>query len=167
MTIGEIAAAVDAQGPKLVCITGGEPLLQKNTPVLAAAFCAAGYTVMLETNGAEDISVAREPVIRIMDIKCPSSGMSRHNNWYNMQYLRPSDEIKFVIADRADYEYAREIIDKHGLGEKCKILLSPLTGPYSEVEPALLAEWMLWDDLPARFQLQLHKIIWPQGEPKN
>lgn len=167
MTIGEITAAVDAQGPKLVCITGGEPLLQKHTPVLAAAFCAAGYRVLLETNGAEDISRVLAPVVRVMDIKCPSSGMSRHNNWYNMQHLRPQDEIKFVIADRADYEYAREIIEKHGLGEKCGILLSPLMGPYSEVEPALLAEWMLWDDLPARFQLQLHKIIWPQGEPKG
>lgn len=166
MTIAEITAAVDMLGPRLVCVTGGEPLLQKNTPMLTAAFCAAGYQVLLETNGAQDISVIGEPVVRVMDIKCPGSGMSRQNNWYNMQHLRATDEVKFVISDREDYEYAREIIEKHGLGERCRVLISPLTGPYSTVTPALVAEWMLWDDLPARFQLQLHKIIWPEGEPK-
>lgn len=167
MMIGEITKAVDALGPKLVCITGGEPLIQKNTPELAATFCAAGYTVLLETNGAEDISRCGPPTVRIMDIKCPSSGMSRQINWYNLQHLNKNDEVKFVIADRNDYEYAREIIEKHGLGVKCQPLLSPLMGPFSELTPALLAEWMLWDDLPARLQMQLHKIIWPEGEPKS
>ena len=166
LTIGQICTEIDSLGPRLVCITGGEPLLQKNTPHLAAALCASGYVVTVETNGAEDISKITEPAVRIVDVKCPSSGMSRHMNWYNFQHLRGSDEVKFVIADRNDYEYAREIIEKHGLAERVQVLLSPLCGPHSEVTPAHLAEWMLWDDLRARLQLQLHKIIWPQGEPK-
>lgn len=166
MTLGQITAMVDSLGPRMVCITGGEPLLQENTRHLAAALCAAGYTVSLETNGTEDISMIGEPVVRVVDVKCPSSGMSRQMNWYNFQNLRKTDEIKFVVADRNDYEYAREIIEKHGLCERATVLLSPLSGPYSEITPALLAEWMLWDDLPARFQLQLHKLIWPMGEPK-
>lgn len=166
MTIAEIMSEVDVMGPKLICITGGEPLLQKNTPVLAAGLGAAGYEVQIETNGAQDISVIAPPARRIMDIKCPSSGMSRQMNWYNLQNLRADDEVKFVIADRNDYEYAREVIEKHSIGANCKILLSPIISESVEITPALLAEWMLWDDLPARLQLQLHKIIWPAGEPK-
>lgn len=166
MTIGEITAEVDTLGAKLVCITGGEPLMQKNTPELAMAFSASGYEVLLETNGSKDISKIPAPIIRVLDVKCPSSKMSRHIDWYNLQHLRATDEVKFVIANRNDYEYAREIIEKHGLALKCNILLSPLTGPEADISPALLAEWMLWDDIPARLQLQLHKIIWPDGEPK-
>lgn len=166
MTIAEIVREVEPLGASHICITGGEPLLQKNTPSLCMYFAAAGYDVVIETNGAKDISVIPQPIVRIMDVKCPSSNMSRYMNWYNLQNLRKNDEVKFVIADRNDYEYAREIIEKHGLGEKANVLLGPLVGPGSEMTPTLLAEWMLYDDLPARFQLQLHKIIWPAGEPK-
>ncbi len=166
MTIAEIMDKVNELGPHLICVTGGEPLLQKNTPVLCAALGASGYKVQVETNGAQDISVLPAPTIRIMDIKCPSSDMSRQMNWYNLQNLREDDEVKFVIADRNDYEYAREVIEKHSISAHCKILLSPIISPSVDITPALLAEWMLWDDLPGRLQLQLHKIIWPRGEPK-
>jgi 7-carboxy-7-deazaguanine synthase len=165
MTVRAIGERVKACGGKLICLTGGEPLLQKNTPALAAYFAAAGYTVTVETSGAKPIKPLGEPIVRIMDIKCPSSGMSRQFDWNNLADLRPNDEVKFVIATRQDYEYAREIIERRRLA--AHILLSPLTGPQSEITPALLAEWMLWDDLEARLQLQLHKIIWPQGEPRN
>ena len=166
MTISEIALEVEPLGASHICVTGGEPLLQKNTPALCLYFSAAGYDVIVETNGTKDISLLPEPIVRIMDVKCPSSNMSRYMNWYNLQNLRKADEVKFVIADRNDYEYAREIIEKHGLGDKTGVLLSPLVGPGSDISAATLAEWMLYDDLPVRFQLQLHKIIWPTGEPK-
>ena len=166
MNFKEITEEVDKLGATHVCVTGGEPLLQKNTPKLCMYFSSAGYDVIVETNGAKDIDVLPPPICRIMDIKCPSSGMSRYMNWYNLQNLRKSDEVKFVIADRNDYEYARELIEKHGLEAKAGVLMSPLIGPGSEIEPAVLAEWLLYDDLQARFMLQLHKLIWPQGEPK-
>ncbi len=162
MTITEIGETAAELGPHLVCLTGGEPMLQQNAPRLAAYFCAAGYTTLVETNGVHDIAPLKEPIVRIVDVKCPSSGMSRHTNWYNLQHLRPTDEVKFVIAVREDYEYAREIVEKHRIDERCQILLSPVL---DQLEPAHLAEWMLWDDLRARLQLQLHKYIWPAGEP--
>ncbi len=166
MSFKEIANEVGVLGAKHICITGGEPLLQKNTPKLCMYFSSAGFDVIVETNGAKDISAVPPPIARIMDIKCPSSGMSRYMNWYNLQSLRKGDEVKFVIADRNDYEYARELIEKHGLDNKADVLISPLCGPGSEIEPALLAEWMLYDDLQVRFMMQLHKIVWPAGEPK-
>ncbi len=166
MSFREIADSVQELGTKHICVTGGEPLLQKNTPRLCMYFASAGYDVIVETNGAKDINVLPPPIVRIMDIKCPSSGMSRYTDWYNLQNLRKGDEVKFVIADRNDYEYARELIEKHGLDIKSEVLMSPLVGPGSEIEPALLAEWMLYDDLAVRFMLQLHKQIWPAGEPK-
>ncbi len=166
MSFKEIIDEVEPLGAKHLCVTGGEPLLQKNTPRLCMYFSSAGYDVIVETNGAKDIGVIPPPIARIMDVKCPSSNMSRCMDWYNLQNLRKGDEVKFVIANRNDYEYARELIEKHGLDERATVLLSPLCGPGSEIEPALLAEWMLYDDLPVRFQMQLHKIIWPAGEPK-
>lgn len=167
LTLAEIAAAVDPLGTRVVCIGGGEPLQQKHAPALAAMLAAAGYTVLVETNGAHDISPLRPPIVRVMDVKCPASGMSRSFNWYNLQHLRPEDEVKFVIGGRDDYEYAREVIEKHALSTRCQVLLSPVSGPLAEIAPALLAEWMLWDDLDARLQLPLHKIVWPQGEPQE
>ena len=166
-TLQDIANAIEPLGTRIICLTGGEPLLQPNTPAFAAMLAAAGYTVLVETNGAKDIEPLRAPIIRIMDIKCPSSGMSRNFNWYNLQNLRPADEVKFVIGGRDDYEYAREVIEKHGLAARAQILLSPLNGPETEITPAMLAEWMLWDDLDARLQPQLQKIIWPHGEPRG
>lgn len=166
-TLQEICAEAEPLGTRIIYVTGGEPLLQPNTPGLCAMLAAAGYTVLVETNGAQDISPLREPVIRIMDVKCPSSGMSRNFNWYNLQNLRPSDEVKFVIGGRDDYEYAREVIEKHNLAARSQILLCPLDDPRGETTPALLAEWMLWDDLEARLQLRQQKIIWPKGEPRH
>lgn len=148
-------------GVDLVTITGGEPLLQKETPKLAAHFAAAGYTVLVETNGSLPIASLPPPIIRIMDIKCPASGMHRHMDWYNLSELRPTDEVKFVLSDRADYEYARSIIEKNGLGERCQVLLGPVWG---ELDPALIAEWMLFDDLKARLQIQLHRFLWPNRD---
>jgi 7-carboxy-7-deazaguanine synthase len=140
-------------------ITGGEPLLQKNTPALASALLAEGYTVLVETNGSLDISVLPSPALRIMDLKTPSSGMAARNRFENFVHLRTGDEIKMVIADRMDYEWAATIMRDGGYpGKRVKTLLSPAKG---RVEAAELAAWMLADKLPARLNLQLHKYIWP------
>lgn len=163
--------------PKLpiVEVTGGEPLLQKDTPILLQKMCDAGFTVLLETSGAHDISVTPPDVIRIMDIKCPASGESNKNHWENIDYLKPKDEVKFVISTREDYEFAKEIIKKYSLCEKCLVLFSlaeplpeKLKHPSLKTPPAghhlitkqELAEAIISDGLPVRFQIQLHKIIW-------
>lgn len=164
MTLDEIRGIVGGLGPSLVCITGGEPLLQKATPALAKELCACGYEVLVETNGTQDIGSLPVPIVRVMDVKCPSSRMSRHMDWYNLQHLRKGDEVKFVLASRNDYEYARDLIEKHLLGDRAHILMSAVGGRLSH---ALLAEWILWDDLPVRMQVQLHKVIWPDGEPRG
>ena len=140
-------------------ITGGEPLLQKHTPNLAATLINEGYTVLVETNGSLDISVLPYPTIRIMDLKTPSSGMVQHNRLENFVHLRTNDEVKMVIADRMDYEWATTIIKDNDYPRKyVRTLLSPAIG---KVEPSELAAWILADKLPARLNLQLHKFIWP------
>ena len=140
-------------------ITGGEPLIQKHTPDLASALIGEGYTVLVETNGSLDISVLPYPTIRIMDLKTPSSGMAQHNRLENFVHLRTNDEVKMVIADRMDYEWAATIIKDNDYPRKyVRTLLSPALG---KVEPSELAAWMLADKLPARLNLQLHKFIWP------
>jgi len=145
----------------LVEITGGEPLAQPAVPALAAALLARGKTVLVETSGAFDISVLPEGVHRIMDLKCPGSGESASNDWANLERLRPGDEIKFVLAGRPDYEWARDVIARHDLASRVPVLLSPVWG---DLEPADLAAWILEDRLPVRLQLQLHKILWPGVE---
>ena len=161
MAVDEVAAALETFGCDLVEITGGEPLLQEGVYPLIDALLASGRTVMVETSGASDVSRLDPRVIKIMDLKCPSSGESHRNLWSNLEHLTARDEIKFVIADRADYEWAREAIRSRNLAARVNaLLLSPVLG---ELEPVRLAQWMLEDRLPARFQLQLHKHIWPPG----
>jgi len=146
-------------------LTGGEPLLQEGSRELLSRLCEEGFEVLLETNGAEDISTVDARVVRIMDIKCPSSGADGAMRWENIPRLRPQDEAKFVLADRADYDYARILIARHRLTEKCRVLLSPLmAGAGPELAPSQLAEWVLQDGLDVRLSMQLHKIIWPQSD---
>lgn len=160
-----IAMAVEAVRPyraNLVEITGGEPLLQPAAPALAERLVREGYEVLVETNGSLDISVMPYPVARIMDLKPPSSGMAGRNRFANLALLRRGDEVKFVVADREDYEWARTIVvgSDFPRGEAAA-LLSPLAG---KMEPAVLAGWMLADRLNARMNLQLHRIIWPDRD---
>ncbi|MFA7348071.1 MAG: radical SAM protein [Desulfurivibrionaceae bacterium] len=142
----------------LIEITGGEPLLQEGVYPLMEALLAAGRTVLLETNGS--LSIARVPceVVKILDLKCPDSGMAEKMDLANLALLAPRDEIKFVVSSRADYDWARAMIAEHRLAEKAKLILSPVIG---RLAPALLAQWLMDDALPARIQLQLHTLLWP------
>jgi 7-carboxy-7-deazaguanine synthase len=158
VSLSEILDRVSAFGIELAEITGGEPLIQQETPRLATALRDMGHVILVETNGSLDISVLPEGVIRVMDIKCPSSGETERVLWENIWKLRPDDEVKFVIADRHDYEWARGIIMERFAHTKTKVLLSTV---YGELPPRLLVKWMLEDRLKARFQLQIHKYIWP------
>ncbi len=158
MTLDEIIAEVEKLDCHLVELTGGEPLLQTDINELAVRLLDAGHTVLIETGGHRDISKLDARVIRIMDLKCPASGECDKNLWSNLEHLRLQDEVKFVIADRADYEWTLRTIREHRLEEKVKILISTAFGL---VSPEQVVEWMLEDKLCARFQLQLHKYIWP------
>jgi 7-carboxy-7-deazaguanine synthase len=142
-----------------VCVTGGEPLAQASCPVLLTALCDAGYSVSLETSGALDISTVDPRVARIVDIKAPDSGEAEKNRWENIAHLRPTDELKFVLASHDDYEWAKSALTGRQLAEKCPVLFSPVT---DRLSPTKLAEWILQDRLPVRFQLQLHKVLWGQ-----
>ncbi len=154
-----IVEAIRPHGAPVAEITGGEPLLQPHTPDLAAALLAEGYTVLVETNGSLDISVLPSPAIRILDLKPPSSGMCAKNRFENFAHLRSGDEVKIVIADRMDYEWAATILRGSDFPRgRVPALLSPARG---RVEPAELAGWILADRLPARLNLQLHRYIWP------
>lgn len=158
----DILADVFALDCPLVEITGGEPLLQKNVLPLMTALCNAGRTVLIETSGAHDISRIDPRVHRIMDLKTPGSGECARNRYENIAHLGPLDEVKFVLSSREDYEWAREQIGRFALAEKCRaVLLSPVFG---QVDPASIVEWLLADQLPVRFQLQMHKFIW---DPKK
>lgn len=158
MTVEEILEEVLPYGLKLVEITGGEPLIQEETPRLASALLEKGCTVLVETNGTQDISMLPDGVVRIVDIKCPSSGEKDSTLWENIWKLTPDDEVKFVIANRHDYVWAKDIIRERFEIAGTKVLLSAVFG---ELPPRNLVEWMLEDRLPARFQIQMHKIIWP------
>ncbi len=156
--VDQIMDAVSAYGCDLVEVTGGEPLLQEGVYELMDRLLAAGATVMLETGG--QVSVARVPaaVVKIMDIKCPGSGESDKILWDNLPLLTARDQVKFVIADRADYEFAREVLCQHDLDTQCgAVLLSPV---HDVLQPVTLAQWVLADRLPVRVQLQLHKYLW-------
>jgi 7-carboxy-7-deazaguanine synthase len=159
MTLGDIVAQVSAYGADLVEITGGEPLLQKGVHALVEQFLSRGMTVMLETSGALDIGRVDPRVIRIVDIKCPASGESSRNLWTNIELLTRRDEVKFVLSDRADYEWAREVIRRHDLATRVNAVL--MSCAFGRLEPARLAAWLLSDRMPVRLQLQLHKYIWP------
>ena len=156
-TLDDILAEVARHGLRHVCVTGGEPLAQKGCLALLGALCDAGYDVSLETSGALDIAEVDARVARIVDLKAPGSGEVDKNRYQNIPLLRASDEVKIVLADAADYDWARAQIATHGLDRRCSVLLSPVAGA---LDPAELAEWVVRDRLPVRFQLQLHKILW-------
>ncbi len=158
ITLDDILAQVEKLDCNLVEITGGEPLLQPGVPVLAERLQSAGKTVLVETSGERPIEVLPEGVIRIMDLKCPDSGESARNRIENIAHLKSRDEIKFVLASRRDYEFARDKIREYSLGKRVKAVL--LSVVFGKLEPVRVVEWMLEDKLPARFQLQMHKFIW-------
>ena len=155
--LDDILAEVARHGLRHVCVTGGEPLAQKGCLALLSALCDAGHDVSLETSGALDIADVDARVARIMDLKAPGSGEVDKNRYENIALLRANDEVKIVLADAADYDWARVQIATHALDQRCSVLLSPVAG---ELDPAELAEWVVRDRLPVRFQLQLHKILW-------
>ncbi|MHB1175299.1 MAG: 7-carboxy-7-deazaguanine synthase QueE [Sulfuriferula sp.] len=157
MDIDTILQRVAEYAPRFVTVTGGEPLAQKNALCLLTALCDAGYDVSLETSGALDIGGVDPRVSRIMDIKTPGSGEVTKNDWNNLDYLTRHDEIKFVIADAADYDWARRLLLEHQLTQRCPVLFSPVHG---QIQPGQLADWVLRDRLPVRLQVQLHKIFW-------
>jgi 7-carboxy-7-deazaguanine synthase len=156
-SMDDLLAKVGAYDCNLVEVTGGEPLAQEETPLFIVRLCDAGYTVLVETSGALDISVVDRRAHVILDVKCPGSGMMDRMHWPNLDKLARKDEAKFVLADRQDYEWARDVIARYALVNRCLILMSPVFGV---LEPRQLAEWVLTDRLPVRFQLQIHKFIW-------
>lgn len=158
MTVDEVVADVEARGCPMVEVTGGEPLLQPDVYPLMQRLLESGKTVLVETGGHRSIAQVPPGVIRVMDVKCPGSGESHRNDWSNLDRLTPADEVKFVIADRPDYEFARDIVRREGLdGRVAAVLFSPV---HQELDPRELAQWVIADALPVRVQLQLHKYIW-------
>ncbi|NJK91288.1 MAG: radical SAM protein [Blastochloris sp.] len=158
MELSEILDRVRQLDCPLVEVTGGEPLLQPGCAELLRRLCEQGHQVLLETGGHRDIGVVDPRVVRIMDLKCPDSGMSEKNRWENLALLTAHDEVKCVLASRGDYEWARAKVLEHGLTEKVRaVLFSPVFG---KIEPREIVEWILEDKLKVRFQLQLHKMIW-------
>ena len=153
----EILANVASYQAQYVCVTGGEPLAQKGCHALLKMLCDAGYQVSIETSGAMDISQVDRRVSVIMDIKTPGSGEVGKNLWSNISALEAKDEVKFVLVDRADYDWAKQILAQYDLTQKCPVLFSPV---YKTLPPADLAAWVLEDRLPVRMQVQLHKILW-------
>ncbi|HHC74858.1 MAG TPA: 7-carboxy-7-deazaguanine synthase QueE [Thiothrix sp.] len=157
MMQAQVLATVADYEPAYVTVTGGEPLAQAACLPLLSALCDQGYEVSLETSGALDLHHVDERVIKVMDLKTPASGEADKNHWENLEALRPQDQVKFVICDQEDYDWAKMMLAVHQLPERCEILFSPVHG---ELEPQLLAEWILADRLAVRFQLQLHKYLW-------
>jgi 7-carboxy-7-deazaguanine synthase len=157
MTIDAILDRVADLKARTVCVTGGEPLAQKGVHALMTRLCDAGYSVSLETSGHLPIEAVDPRVSRIVDLKTPGSGEVGKNRWANLDDLRPSDELKFVLCNRADYEWARQILAEQGLAARCPVLFSPV---WETLRPQDLAAWVLEDGLPVRVQVQLHKILW-------
>jgi 7-carboxy-7-deazaguanine synthase len=157
LELDEILRHVEATGAHYVTVTGGEPLAQKDCLPLVKMLSNAGHDVSLETGGSLDIAGIDPRVSVILDVKTPGSGEVAKNLWSNLRHLKPSDEVKFVLCNREDYEWARQILTEHGIAGKCPVLFSPA---YSRLAARDLAEWILADRLPVRFQLQLHKALW-------
>ena len=155
--IDAILAEVARHGVRHVCVTGGEPLAQKRCVALLTRLCDAGHVVSLETSGALDIGDVDPRVSRVVDIKTPGSMEAARNRWENLPLLTPHDQVKFVICDRADFEWACEIVAQHRLHERCDVWFSP---SFTQVQPRELADWIVAERLPVRYQLQLHKILW-------
>jgi 7-carboxy-7-deazaguanine synthase len=157
MTIGEILVRVESFKCKLVEVTGGEPLVQDGVHELMAALCDRGYETLLETGGSLDIGKVDSRVKRIVDFKCPSSGMMRKNVWSNVDYLKSTDEVKFVIGNKEDFDWAVGMIRDHNIEARCSVLMSVVFGVLAPLD---LATWILESKLKVRFQLQMHKFIW-------
>ena len=153
----DVLAQVAAYSVQYVTVTGGEPLAQTACLPLLSGLCDAGYRVALETSGALDVSQVDSRVMKVLDLKTPGSGEMEKNLYQNLDYLTATDQLKFVICDRVDYEWARDMLVEHRLAGRCELLFSP---SYGQQEAIRLAEWILEDRLPVRFQLQLHKILW-------
>lgn len=157
MTLDAILAEVARHAPRYVTVTGGEPLAQKNCLLLLRALCDAGYEVSLETGGALDVSGVDARVVKVLDIKTPASGEAERNLWSNLEHLDPHDEIKFVLCDEADYQWAKQVMIERKLAQRCAVLFSPAQG---QLKPKDVAEWILRDRLPVRLQVQLHRLLW-------
>lgn len=157
MAMDDILAAVMSYRARYVTVTGGEPLAQRSCPALLERLCEAGFSVSLETSGALDISGVDRRVMKVVDFKTPGSGEEARNRYQNIDYLSALDQVKFVICDRRDYQWAQETIRKFDLSSSCEVLFSPAAG---EMDAASLADWILADKLPVRFQIQLHKYLW-------
>ncbi len=155
--ISDIVAEVQRYKPRYVTVTGGEPLAQKSCYELLTTLCDLGVEVSLETSGAMDISAIDSRVICVMDLKTPGSGEESRNRYNNIQHLKAQDQLKFVICDRADYDWARLKLAKYDLSSRCEVLFSPIHG---ELKPADLADWIIEDNLPVRMQIQIHKYLW-------
>ncbi len=156
-TIDDVLDEVAGHGARHVCVTGGEPLSQKRCIALLARLCDAGYEVSLETSGAIDVAEVDQRVRKVVDIKAPGSGEVERNLWSNVERLLPHDQVKAVLADRADYDWAVARLREHALDTRCQVLFSPVHG---KLAPRQLAEWILADRLPVRMQMQLHKLLW-------
>jgi 7-carboxy-7-deazaguanine synthase len=161
LTVEQVLERVRAYKCPLVEITGGEPLLQGEVHSLIDRLLLEGYEVLVETGGSLDVGRLDPRVVKILDLKAPGSGMDRLNNLDNLQYLDRKDQVKFVVADRRDYEWAKQMMAEHALAEKAQVLFSPVFG---ELDPRELAEWILADRLPARLQIQLHKYLWDPNQ---
>jgi 7-carboxy-7-deazaguanine synthase len=157
LQIDDILSRVAGFGVHHVTVTGGEPLAQKACGELLQRLCDAGYEVSLETSGALAVADVDPRVVKVMDLKTPSSGELQRNLYDNLEHLSPQDQVKFVIGDEQDYRWSREQVGKHHLAERCEVLFSPVQG---QLSPTTLADWIVRDRLPVRFQLQLHKILW-------
>jgi 7-carboxy-7-deazaguanine synthase len=163
----------------LVEVTGGEPLAQSGVCGLLSVLCDEGYTVLLETSGALDIGSVDERVVRVMDLKCPSSGEEGRNRWENVEVLRATDEVKFVVGTEEDYAWMKEVLDRYGLADRCTVLVSwaapleagqrhtglkPMPDDHRPLSVRALADRVVADGLPVRFQVQMHKVIWPADQ---
>jgi 7-carboxy-7-deazaguanine synthase len=157
LDLEDIVERVRGYGTPYVCVTGGEPLAQPNCLKLLGRLCDQGFNVSLETSGALDISSVDARVSRVVDVKTPGSQEAARNRIENFELLTQRDQLKFVICSREDYDWSKAFLQEHGLTGRCRILFSP---SYEEVPPATLADWILADRLPVRFQLQLHKVLW-------
>lgn len=162
MSVDAILAGVASYGAHHVCVTGGEPLAQRECLSLLQRLADAGYEVSLETSGALDVAGVDPRVIKVMDLKTPGSGEAAKNRYENIEALTPQDQVKLVICNRDDYDWAHEVVRRYALEQRCEVLFSPC---YGTLEGRQLAEWILQDRLPVRFQLQLHKVLW--GEEKG
>ena len=161
--IDDLVAEVIAHGVRHVCVTGGEPLSQKRCLLLLRKLCDAGLDVSLETSGALDIAGVDPRVSRVLDLKTPDSGESHRNLWSNLPLLTARDQVKFVLCSRADFEWARDVVAEHRLADACDVLFSP---SYAQLAPRQLADWIVAERLPVRFQMQLHKALWGEEQGK-